>query len=293
MINHYTIILPHYDSLDTLSRAVSSVPDREDIEVLIIDNSREPIADDLFSERRNVSILYSPYGKGAGAARNVGLKHATGKWLLMLDADDFFTEHAFDKMDKYADSKSDIVFFRTTSCYSDTMQPSNRDRQFNELIEQYHLTGDADCLRYGWSIPWGKMIRRTLVEAHSIQFEETSVSNDVMFSLLTGYYADTVAVSDETIYCATTRQGSLTQTPSLKNIAQRIDVAIRFNRFMRAHHLPQQYKKSIMFLIYTVYQHHGWKNACRLLIHSIQSGNNPFIGISRWGQTIRKIRKNN
>ena len=288
----YSVIIPHYASLDVLPRAVASVLERDDIEVLVIDNSQQPIAPTLFKERKNVQILYSPYGKGAGAARNVGLAHAQGRWLLMLDADDFFTEGAFDCMDRFAEAEEDIVFFYSTSCDSDSLAPSNRQEDTNELIDAYLHTKDEGGLRYGWSSPWAKMIKRSLVEQNHILFDETHVSNDVLFSAKTGYWAKSITASTERIYCITTRQGSLTQTPSLKNLNQRIDTSIRFNAFLKEHGI-RQYRKSIMYLVYTIARNYGYGEAVKTILRSIKAGNNPFIGMSRWAGTIRKNKSKN
>ena len=43
-IINYSVIIPHGKSLDTLSRAIDSVPQREDIEVIVVDNTPTPIA---------------------------------------------------------------------------------------------------------------------------------------------------------------------------------------------------------------------------------------------------------
>ena len=283
----YSVIIPHYESLDVLPRAINSVPERADIEVLIIDNSATPINSTLFSERKNVHILYSPYGKGAGTARNVGLQHAKGQWLLMLDADDFFTPNAFAAIDRYADSHADIVFFRMNSCDSDTLQPADRDIQFNGLINAYKDNKDENALRYDWSSPCAKMIRRRLVEEHDIRFDETQASNDVLFSAQTGYWAECIQASDETVYCATIRQGSLTTTPSLNNLKQRIEVCGRFNAFLKDHGIHAN-RKSIMFYVYIIARLYGFGEAVKALCQSVRMGNNPFVGITRWASTARK-----
>ncbi len=292
MVNtlRYSVIIPHFESLDVLHRAVASVPERKDIEALIIDNSKNPIPPTLFLERQNVTISYSPFGKGAGVARNVGIDRAKGQWLLMLDADDFFTKNAFEIIDKHADSEADIVFFKMTSCYSDSLEPADRDTQFNDLIERYLTHQDEGALRYEWSSPCSKMIRRSLVEENAIRFDETQASNDVIFSLLTGYMAKHIAVSSSVIYCATMRANSLTTTPSLRNLNDRIDVSIRFNRFVRAHGLAR-YQKSIMYYIRTIARTYGFGKAMKALWRSVKAGNNPFIGISRWVKTTQKIKR--
>lgn len=282
----YSVIIPHYESLDVLHRAVSSVPDRQDTEVLIIDNSKTPIDATLFAERPNVHILYSPYGKGAGTARNVGLAQAKGKWLLMLDADDYFTQNSFGILDSYRNADEDIIFFEATSNHSESGNPTDRHHEFNELIYRYFDTKDDAILRYEWTSPWGKMIRSSLIQDHAIRFDETRAANDVMFSLLTGYYATSIRAVQEVIYCVTTREGSLTMTPSLKNLTDRIEVSIRYNKFVKAHGLTQ-FRKSIMYYILTTYRQYGLITALRLLMHSITLGNNPFIGATRWIKTYK------
>ena len=285
----YSVIIPYKDIVDLVVRAVQSVPDRPDIEVIIINNGTTELPASLFAGRHNVQALWEAIGKGAGAARNVGLEHAKGEWLLMLDADDFFTENAFEIMDRYAEGEEDITFFYTTSCDSDSLAPSNRQEDTNELLDAYLQTKDEGGLRYGWSSPWAKMIKRSLVEEKQIRFDEIQVSNDVLFSVKTGFWAQSITASKEQIYCITTRQGSLTQTPNLKNLNERIDTSIRFNAFLKEHKI-RQYRKSIMYLVYTIARNYGYREAIKTIWQSIKAGNNPFIGMSRWASTIRKNR---
>ncbi len=285
----YSVIIPYKDIVDLVVRAVQSVPDRPDIEVIIINNGTTELPASLFAGRHNVQVLWEAIGKGAGAARNVGLEHAKGEWLLMLDADDFFTENAFEIMDRYAEGEEDITFFYTTSCDSDSLAPSNRQEDTNELLDAYLQTKDEGGLRYGWSSPWAKMIKRSLVEEKQIRFDEIQVSNDVLFSVKTGFWAQSITASKEQIYCITTRQGSLTQTPNLKNLNERIDTSIRFNAFLKEHKI-RQYRKSIMYLVDTIARNYGYREAIKTIWQSIKAGNNPFIGMSRWASTIRKNR---
>ena len=35
----YTIIIPHYKIIDLLGRALSSIPDREDIQIIVVDDN--------------------------------------------------------------------------------------------------------------------------------------------------------------------------------------------------------------------------------------------------------------
>ena len=85
---NYSVIIPHFTrdgNVEMLRRAVESVPERDDIEIIIVDNSLEPIPNDLFSARKYTKIIYSPNERKAGGARNVGMKEQNGmfSWMLM------------------------------------------------------------------------------------------------------------------------------------------------------------------------------------------------------------------
>ena len=280
----YSVIIPYKDILDLVVRAVKSIPERSDVEVIIINNGTTALPDSLFAERTNVQVLWDAIGKGAGAARNVGLAHAKGEWLVMLDADDFFTQDAFDIMDHHADTDADIVFFHATSCDSDTLEPTDRMSDTNLLIDQYLQTKDDSELRYGWSSPCAKMIRRSMVEEHDIRFDESQVANDILFSVKTGYWAKRIDVAPETIYCATLRQGSLWNTQSLAHLNGRIEASVRVNAFLKTHAL-REHRKSIMYYLYLIARNYGYGQALKTFWRTVKAGNNPFIGCTRWIQT--------
>lgn len=73
MIN-YSVVIPHFSKNGTafLERSVYLIPERDDIEVLVVDNSLSPIDPHLFKGRINTFILYSDNKYGAGGARNLG-----------------------------------------------------------------------------------------------------------------------------------------------------------------------------------------------------------------------------
>ena len=100
----FSVIIPQRDCASLTKRCIQSIPDRKDIEVIIIDdnshNSDELKNVEKLLNRGNCKFVYTIEGKGAGYARNIGLKIATGDWLIFADADDFFTKEAFEISDK-------------------------------------------------------------------------------------------------------------------------------------------------------------------------------------------------
>ncbi len=230
MIN-FSIIIPHKNIPELLERCLASIPQRDDVQVIVVDDgSRVPPK----ATRKDVKIILTP-GQNAGAARNVGIEKACGKWLVFADADDFFLPAVGEMMDKYADSRADIVFFGNTHVDSDTLAPL-KETYHAGRIEKFLDTGDQDGLRYGWFVPWGKFIRREVVEANSLKFREVKFANDVLFSTTTGHAARLIEVDPTPVYCHTDRADSLAgaKNVSADSLEVRLGEAMEMARFMKS-----------------------------------------------------------
>lgn len=88
-----TIIIPCYNSAGSLSVFLESIGSPVNTEIIVIDDkSTEQLG--LYNELKTVYQgrvqFFSNDGavKSAGAARNIGLKNAAGKWLFFADSDD-------------------------------------------------------------------------------------------------------------------------------------------------------------------------------------------------------------
>jgi glycosyltransferase involved in cell wall biosynthesis len=236
---NYSIIVPHRDSPDLLLNAVFSIPKRTDLEILVVDNSSYdcigPIKDKLLSHG-SVLLLTSDNTKGAGYARNVALKHACGQWLLFLDADDFFLPHAFKTFDGWNRTPFDLVFFKTKGIINDSTLESRRPLFYNHLIDDYMIgkNGAEKRLRYTFTPPWSKMIKRTLVVGNTILFAEVFAAEDLLFSAKTGHYAKNIAVSEEVVYCLTEVPDSLSKTKSKDFERERFIEHLKWALFLKS-----------------------------------------------------------
>lgn len=214
-----SIIIPHYNSSKLLTRLIESIPINDKIEIIIVDDKsdlKEKVEVGLYINRiikqRNIIFLENNGIKSAGTCRNIGIKNASGKWILFADSDDFFTSGFFECINNYISTNYDIIFFKPISCYSDTLLPADRHVLFCSLIDKYIENEKfLDELKYKFMVPWSKLILRSFILKNKIFFDETIASNDVMFSVKSAYYAkNNIKVSNENIYCVTVRKGSLT-----------------------------------------------------------------------------------
>ena len=242
MIPSFSIIIPHKDIPDLLMRCLKSIPVSEDIQVIVVDDNSAD-ADTYLDKYPELSRPYLEFirttkGGGAGYARNVGLERAKGKWILFADSDDFFVEDMYDIISSYVDSEADVIYFKNKSVLSEDIKvEANRDLYVNKNIDQYLADGDEWPIRAKMCVPWCKMIERSLVDKHSIRFDEILYSNDVYFSMLTGYYAENIQVVDKVLYVVTYRPNSLTADFCSKpgELKQRADVSFLCDKFLFQH----------------------------------------------------------
>ena len=235
----FSIIIPHYDIPDLLMRCLKSIPVSEDIQVIVVDDN-SPDADTYLERypelsRPYLELIRTTKGGGAGYARNVGLDHAKGQWLLFADADDFFVEGMYDMILSYNDSEADVIYFKNKAVLSDnTSIKADRSSYVNKNIDQYLTDSDEWPMRAKMYAPWGKMIRRNLIVKNDIRFDETTYNNDVYFSLLTGYYSKIIEVVTSVLYVVTARSNSLAANSCSKpgELEQRAEVAFRCDKFM-------------------------------------------------------------
>lgn len=254
----FTVIIPHKNIPHLLQRCLDSVPDTSDIEVIVVDdNSSTDVVDfDHFpgTERANTTCIFDKQGGGAGHARNVGLAHAHGRWLIFSDADDFFSPDAFDIFASHMSDPYDILVFKSNSVDSDDLSPANRRWQMNLAIDEA-CSGRISSRQAALSIYCvvSKMYRMEFVRAHDIHFDETRYSNDQMFIVKAICLASDkrVGVSDETVYTVTVRRGSLVDGVGRDpdNFLCRMEVHIRCNQFLKDY--PQFRKEPMVFQLYT------------------------------------------
>lgn len=286
---NYTVIIPHRNTPDLLERCLRSIPERKDIDVLVIDdNSDEQYVEqaaNVCHQRSNVRFTATKEGLGAGYARNVGLRQVEdSKWLLFADADDYFLPQAWQIFDAHLDDRAELIYFHSTCVYSDTGLPGDRHLQLIEKVDDfldnpYHITEGQ--LRYNSHEPVGKMVRASMVFDNHLEFEQTRWGNDVHFSTLVGVYARSVAACKEEVYCITIARGSLVHQHSLESRRCRYEVILRNNAYLRQIGLPE-FQDSLMYSLKWAAKFGGLK-AVREFIRIGRQYDADFMhGASKW-----------
>lgn len=286
----FSIIIPHRNSIDLLRKLISSIPQSERIEIIVVDNSLPTISKNEIELDRQYQLLYSSPEKGAGGARNVGLDNAHGEWLVFADADDYFTNNAFSIFSSMLTSDVDVVYTCAEGRYIDSGEYSKRADAYNNLINNYLSDKRTELdLRLGIPVPWCKMIRHQLVNQYSIRFDEITAGNDIYFSLLVGYYAKKIEAIAEITYIVTVSKGTLTKRRDYESTYARLYSKLHCNQFLKEHGLSNR-QHSIMFA-FVRGRKYSLKQLWKFVVLICRFKQNPFVGCFQWYKTLLKKNK--
>lgn len=198
MIINYSIIIPHKNTPDLLRRCIDSIPEREDVEIIVVDDGSD---DDKFPilHRQDVIIesINRDESKGAGKARNHGLARALGTWVLFADSDDYYQDGLIRFLDKYKDCEADVIYF-DHQIVRDEIVIKNRYPYVARYNE--NKVDSVEEVKYRFNVPWNKMIKRTFLLDYNISFEETPVGNDIFFNYQIGTFAKKIIIDKAIIY---------------------------------------------------------------------------------------------
>src|SRR5215813_2388086 len=106
-----SVVIPCYNQARFLSEAIESVLAQTfgRAEVIVVDDGSTDETVTVARRYREVRCL-SQRNQGQGAARNEGLKHASGEFVVFLDSDDRLLPHAFEVGLQCFEAHPDIAF---------------------------------------------------------------------------------------------------------------------------------------------------------------------------------------
>lgn len=112
-----SVIIPCYNQQDLVIKAIESIPKRDDIEIIVIDDgSTDNTWNNLLeyrnkhSELLNLILLYNEENKGVAYTVNKGYDNAKGEYVVLLGSDDYFYTEKFEEAIKELDG-TDLVYF--------------------------------------------------------------------------------------------------------------------------------------------------------------------------------------
>ena len=187
-----SVIIPVYNGEKFISECMDSVINQtlKEIEIFVVDDGskdKTPSILKRYARRDNRIRVITQKNGGAGAARNNALQYVTGKYLSILDADDFFEPNMLETAYKKAEeTEADVVVFRCDNFNTETKEyyPCTYSIRENLLPETQPFAGtdipkDAFRLFVGWA--WDKLFRTEYIKKNGFYFQEQRTTNDLLF----------------------------------------------------------------------------------------------------------------
>lgn len=108
----YSIITPVYNRQDCIGRCIDSViyniKYNIEIEHIIVDDGSSDATASIvksYCERyKHIKFIQFRNNRGTNAARNAAISETTGKWIIILDSDDYFVDNAIEIVDAVVSS---------------------------------------------------------------------------------------------------------------------------------------------------------------------------------------------
>ncbi len=202
-----SVIVPIYDVEEMLPDCLDSILAQRYTAweaVLVIDGSpdgSEAIARRYAELDSRFRVIVTPNG-GLGAARNVGLDHATGSLISFVDSDDVLTPDALQLLVAALEGTDAEI---STGIGYDFFKPSDRIRYWTMSGEHfsrgwgvYRLDEMPSLLED--HVAWAKVIRRSLIDRLGIRIPERTQCEDIVPSLRMQLAAHAIAVVPEEVY---------------------------------------------------------------------------------------------
>lgn len=231
-MKNYSFVIPHKNTPDLLNRCLDSIPQRSDIEIIVVDDASDKGLIPHVN-RDDVKVYYLKESKGAGRARNFGLRESTGKWVLFADCDDYYENGFLIELDNFIDSNYDIIYFD----YKSNLHSAEKETKFQKQLKAMLQNEAKEKANFKHLInaPWNKMYRMEFVKSNQIRFEEIPIQNDAYFVHLAASLTDNISYINKQLYFYEIKENGISRKKRKKeDIELSITTAIKCDKLKAA-----------------------------------------------------------
>lgn len=210
----FSVVVPAYNAEKTLRRCIDSVllPESEGVEIVLVDDGSKDRSAEICREyasiHAQVRFFQKPNG-GVSTARNLGLAHAQGKYVLFLDSDDCYLDGWLTHVQQaLQETNADLIAFswivKESEAERECRCPAFSSRGDSDKATA--LAGEIKGMRL--NAPVAKLFRREIIAEHGLQFpEDLAIGEDLIFVFSYAMHAERFTTDPTILYCAYTDNG--------------------------------------------------------------------------------------
>lgn len=205
-----SIIIPVYNAARYIIRCLKSVVLQEKnnfiIECILVDDCSPDDSIEIakcFVDDYNGSVVFNflrhDINGGQSAARNTGIRNATGDYLFFLDSDDRLEENALSMMIDVLNQYPDVDYVDGYYLY---MKDGNT---YPSKEKYYRFSDNKRILDYLYKrklsgLACNKLLRKKLIDDHSLFFVEGIIFEDIQWTNRLVRYVSSVVIIPQVTY---------------------------------------------------------------------------------------------
>lgn len=237
-----SVIVPVYKAEKYVGQCLDSLIDqtipKEDLEIICVndgspDNSLEIL--NKYAKNDNRIKVIDQENSGVSAARNTGIKNATGKYIAFVDSDDYVDENTYKDAARIAEEKgADILCFGWRNFTDDGEETSRKnctlkDKTFTDWKKAKSKRASI--------VVWNKLYKRDLIVNNNIEFAtEIKIAEDECFNLCAYSHAKTIVHTHDVFYNYRVNPNSATQKMSFSCMISNYQKMWKYvNNFYKKH----------------------------------------------------------
>lgn len=247
------VVIPIYNVENYIADCLRSVYEQtySQIEVILVndatpDDSMEQAASwiDKLRERFEVKVVTHEHNRGLSAARNTGIKEATGDWIYFLDSDDEITPNCIELMASEVEKHPDLDFV------IGNVKFVGATWNFPLQCEAY-VVGNENILRDYTTNKWymmavNRLYSKNYIKKNNLYFKEGLLHEDELYSFQVATTSQAMAAVYENTYIYKVRSvGSITSERKLRNFE---DISYTIKK--KFDYILKRYKSGIFIIPY-------------------------------------------
>ncbi|MCF0204178.1 MAG: glycosyltransferase family 2 protein [Muribaculaceae bacterium] len=200
-----SIIVPIYNVSHYIDRCLGSLREQTEqrIEVICVedcstDTSLQRVKMHVNADPR-FKLICNETNRGPMVSRMLGVRQASGKYIMFCDADDYFADDAVEKMLHAIEHSGDDVVvagYAHEGCSPHlrfNIPPALHNKRAKKWLPK--ILGKRD-----WHTVWSKIYRRELFDHNFHIFEHLSIGEDMVFFYEIMSHAKTVGSISDVVY---------------------------------------------------------------------------------------------
>ncbi|CEG29090.1 bifunctional glycosyltransferase/CDP-glycerol:glycerophosphate glycerophosphotransferase [Bacillus sp. B-jedd] len=265
-----SVVVIAYNNELYIEEALESLEEQtlSNMEVVVVndastDRTGEIIDRFIEGKQQFKAIHLSKNSGGCSTPRNTGIANSTGKYLMFLDGDDWYTVNACEKMVAAAErTNSDFVA-------GQVIRTNNYEIWYHKQIysqERTHINVREFNVLLFDSLSVNKIYKRSFLDQHGLRFPEGIHYEDIVFTGKAYFLAKSVSIIPEPVY-----YWRVVEDAAVKSITNRRFDFDNFKNRITAHRMFDKFLKENGFGLYQ-----GVKNN-KFLRHDLKLYTNDYL----------------